>query len=375
MKKNIRQIFFGFLLILFFGNIFFKIVYYQREFTTRFNPEYWKMRYYESQWVVSDSKNPIGDDGLYAYAGWNYITGGNPVLLNAQIPPLGKYIIGVGEITFQNQNILMLIIGLSCLGLLYIINTHLFKDKLLAFIPVFLFSFDSLFYSQLRAPYLDTMYLFFLLLTLLFMIKRNYVLSSFFLGCFASLKYPVGSLFLAAPIIVWVVLYDRKHMKQFILSLVLWPAVFVSTYCMYFIKGGDALGFAKVQKYIVAFYSDGVKATPGIVYPMILFGKWYTWFAGVQKVVEWTFLWAISFIGALFAILPITKHDYLYLRKSEKLEDTQNQNMTLILLWVLFYLAFLTFTPVFPRYLLLLLPFMYNLTVWFLVKYVLRRFS
>lgn len=367
--KHLKKIIFALLLIIFAANICFRVASYSKEYITRFDAGYWNTRYLQSQWVVSGSKNPIGDDGLYAYAGWQYIHGSNPTLLNAEIPPLGKYIIGIGEIVFQNQNILMLLIGLSCLGILYLLNLKLFKDKLLAFLPVFLFSFDQLFYSQLRAPYLDTMYLLFLLLTLLFTVKKKYFLASFFLGCFASMKFPAGSLFLVLPMVAWVFLYDRRQIKKFLVSLLLWPGVFLASYAMYFVHGGSVIGFLGVQKWIVHFYATGVKAVPGTVYPMILFGTWYTWFAGAVKVSEWNILWVVSFIGSIFAAIPLVRSWFTV--HSSQFKD---QNMMLILLWVLSYLVFLTFTPVFPRYLLLLLPFMYNLTIWFLVKYVFPHF-
>ncbi len=367
--KLFEKIIFALILLLVVANIFFQVVIYTREYTTRFDPAYWAMRYATSQWVVPNSKTPIGDDGLYAYAGWKYINGANPVFLNAEIPPLGKYLIGAGEVVFGNQNILILKVGLLCLIVFYLINLRLFKNRLLAFIPVSLFSFDPLFYSQLRAPYLDTMYLLFLLLTLYFAIRRKYFMTAFFLGCFASIKYPAGAVFLLFPLVIWVVWFDKKNLKKFLTSLIVCPIVFLLTYTAYFAYGGNPYSFLGVQKYIINFYATGARAVPGIVYPMILFAKWYTWFAGVQKVMEWNVFWAVSFIGSIFAGFPLIRSGFTVHRL-----QFQDKNMVLIFLWVASYLIFLTFTPAFPRYLLLLLPFMYNLTVWFLVKYVFRQF-
>lgn len=369
--KYVKKIILGFLVLVFFLHLGVTIFNYRSEYLTKFDANYWEMRYNKSQWVISNSKNSIGDDGLYAYVGWNYITGGDPTLLNAEIPPVGKYIIGIGEITFQNQNILILLVGLSCLGVLYLVNIRIFKDKLLSFIPVFLFSFDPLFSSQLRAPYLDTMYLLFLLLALLCTLQKRYVLSSLMLGLFAATKFPAGSLFLFAPIFTWVFLYDRKGFKKYLISLLLWPLVFLLSYTMYFVKGGSMIGFLGVQKWIVHFYQTGVKSSPGIVYPMILFGNWYTWFGGLQKVSEWNLLWPISFIGSVFAALPLAPQIIL---RSKRLKS-KDEAIVLVLFWVISYLMFLSFTPVFPRYLLLLLPFMYNLCIWFLVRYAFPRFS
>lgn len=357
--KTFQKYIFPALFILFVFHLLFRIYTYLPEYTNSFDPGYWEDRYNASQWVISGSKNPIGDDGLYAYASWRYIQGLDPTLLNAEIPPLPKYIIGAGEVIFHNQNILILLIGLATLGVFYLLNNKIFSSKLLAFLPVFVFSFDPLFYTQLRAPYLDTIYLLFLILSLYFLLSKKYILASIFLGCFASTKFPLGSLFLVVPMLLWVILYDKKQINKFIFSLVLWPAVFLLSYIMYFYHGGTFLGLLSVQKWIFYFYSTGAKSIPGIVYPIIFNGTWYTWFSGVQKVSEWIILWPFSFTLSVAAGVLILKKVYRGERKN-------TGGIFLVFAWVFSYLLFLTITPVFPRYLLLLLPFMYNLSVWFL---------
>ncbi len=365
--KTIKKYLLPILFSLFIFHIVVRIFIYLPEYTTPFDELYWEDRYNASQWVIPESKNSIGDDGLYAYAGWVYIHGADPTLLNAEIPPLSKYIIGAGEVIFDNQNVLILIIGLLCLLMFYALNLKIFKSKLLAFIPVFLFSFDPLFYSQLRAPYLDTIYLLFLLLTLYFALAKKYFFATFFLGCFASTKFPAGSLFLAFSVFAWVYASDRENIKKFLVALILWPAVFLFSYAAYFLHGGSVFGFLGVQKWIIHFYATGVNSVPGIVYPLILFAAWNTWFQGFQKVTEWTVLWPATFILSIFSAVLIIK-TYV---KGERKEIAP---ILLILLWSVSYLVFLSFTPVFPRYLLLLLPFMYNLTVWFLKTFLLKDF-
>lgn len=360
--KTIKKHVFLILIVLFFLHLTFRIFSFLPEYTIPFDPAYWEDRYNKSQWVVSNSPYPIGDDGLYAYAGWEYIHGVDPTLLNAEIPPLPKYIIGAGEVVFRNQNILVALIGFACLFVFYLLNLKVFQSKLFALIPVFIFSFDPLFYSQLRAPYLDTIFLLFLLLTLYFALSKKYFLMSFFLGCFASTKFPAGSLFLALPLFAWVFMFDKKGMKMFLISLTLWPLVFFASYGMYFYHGGDILGFLGVQKWIIHFYATGVSSVPGIIFPIIFNGTWYTWFSGIQKISEWTILWPISFLFSAFAAFVIIKK-LLNLKGKSRMTE-----ISLLLFWCISYLLFLTATPVFPRYLLLLLPFMYNLSVWYLTK-------
>ncbi len=168
------------LVIIFLSHLFFRIYSLKENYTTPFSEEYWSRRFEMSQWSTTPGckdqdphvnpytckwddtweaknkfvdqtlikKNDIGDDGLYTYVGWNYIKGGDTTLLNAETPPLGKYIIGAAIVLFKNQNIFGLLTGLLALGALFLLNLSITKDKLSAFVPVALFSFEPLFFHS-----------------------------------------------------------------------------------------------------------------------------------------------------------------------------------------------------------------------------------
>ena len=51
--------------------------------------------YDKSQYTVPNSKKPISDAMLYAYSGYEYVRGDNPLRLNAEHLTTGKYIIGL----------------------------------------------------------------------------------------------------------------------------------------------------------------------------------------------------------------------------------------------------------------------------------------
>ncbi len=149
MKRNLLII----LLLIFIFQLLFRVYQYKDNYLSKFDPDYWRERYLRSQWVVPDSRESIGDDGLYAHAGWEYTHGRDPSLLNAEIPPFGKYLIGISEIIFYNQNIFALLCGILVLASLFILNKIIFRDNILALIPVMLISAEPLFYNQLKAPY------------------------------------------------------------------------------------------------------------------------------------------------------------------------------------------------------------------------------
>lgn len=348
MKKKI----FIFLLIIFFTHLAFRIFSYRGEYLNHFDSQYWEYRYLHSQWVDPLSTESIGDDGLYAYAGWKYVTGADPSLINAEMSPLGKYLIGLSILAFGNQNIFALIFGLLSLSAFYLFNTQIFKDKLLSFLPVFIFSLEPLFYEQLRAPFLDLLFLTELFFAFYFFLKKRFIIATIFLGCMAATKFSSLSILAVFCFCVFLLIKRNKNdIKGYVFSLPLVPLVFTLSYLRFFFLGHSLREFLGLQKFIVTFYAVGAKASFGIVFPMLFTGDWYTWFAGIQRVAEWNILWPIACIGSLGGIF--------YLIKDKKIDS-----IVLVAIWIVVYIIFLCFTPVTSRYLLLLLPFMYSFTLY-----------
>ncbi len=355
------------LLIIFFLQLLFRIYQYKDNYLTPFNSQYWKERYLKSQWVVPNSKESIGDDGLYAYSGWEYIHGSDPSLLNAEVPPLGKYLIGFSEIIFYNQNIFALLSGLLVLSALYILNKIIFKDNFLALIPVMLLSADTLFYNQLKAPYLDCLYLGLLILIFIFILKEKFILANIFIGLMMATKASAPTFILVAVVITCYLSYmkDRPLIKKFCFYLYVSILIFLLTYTRYFFLNHNIIDFIRLQKWVLNFYDSGAKGIPGAVWQMLISGKWSTWWGTVQQVTEWNILWPLSLIASIYYFYKVLPKRRIY-------------KSILLGFWIIAYLLFLSFVPVWPRYLLMILPFMYTLLVWVLSKDIarlLRRYN
>lgn len=349
-----NKLLFLFVLFLTISHFFFRVYSYRDSYIKPYDANYWEKRYSESQWVVSYSKNPIGDDGLYAYVGWEYVNGHDPTLLNAEVPPFGKYIIGWSIILFHNQNIFALLSGILVLVSFFWLNVLLFKDKLLALIPVALFSFEPLFYTQLRAPFLDLLYLGLLFLTFIFFLKQKYLFAMIALGLMMATKASSGT-FLIVTVTLGLYLllrHDFSTLKRYLLYLPISLGVFTLCYLQFFLLGHSFIEFLKVQKYAINFYAIGAKAVPLSIWHIIFTGSWPTWFGTVEKVREWSILWPVMLVLTFISLI------FLLVKKNKK------TMMIVVGLWVIVYFAFLHIVPIFPRYLLLVLPFMYNLTIW-----------
>lgn len=381
------NILFCLILLVLLINLGSKIYSYKEEYFSKYDFKYWESRYLKSQWfppkncgevdphinpktcVWDDSwyvrfgeklkvqkRESIGDDGLYAYVAWEYIHGKDPTLLNAEMPPFGKYLIGLFILVFSNQNLFALFSGLLMLVSFFLLNYQLFRNKLLSIIPVFLFSLEPIFYTQLRAPFLDLLYVSLLSLDFFFFLKRKYFISSIFLGLMMATKASLATfgLVLFTEILFLLIEKKFKELKGLVLYSLLSIFVFTLTYLRFFMLGNSVKQFLSVQKWIVNFYVTGAKGNILNVWTILVNGKWSTWWGKTTNVGEWQLTWLIiTIISFIYLFIAIKKREYEF---------------NIILIWVFIYLVFLSFTPVFPRYLLAVIPFMYSIAVWIIFK-------
>ena len=97
----------------------------------------------------------MGDPELYAYAGWRQVQGDDPTVINPEMPPLGKYLLGFSILVFGNQKIQALFFGLGLLGMVFLLGKEVLKDKTWALVPVFFLVRDRIFLEDLIASMLD----------------------------------------------------------------------------------------------------------------------------------------------------------------------------------------------------------------------------
>src|SRR3989304_2472674 len=126
-------------------------------FFSRFDEVYWKDRYEHSQWKLPLSNRTIGDDGLYLYEGWRIIQGGDPTTLNAEVPPLGKYLIGISLATIQNGYWFGLLTTIGAVVFFYLLSRTLLHNTLLSFGLSLVFLVDPLVTNQLNLTMLDSL--------------------------------------------------------------------------------------------------------------------------------------------------------------------------------------------------------------------------
>src|SRR3989344_1052163 len=349
------------LIIIFISLFIFTVqVYLNRSiFLQKFNPAKYEEKFLESQWRVPESKNVISDEDLYSYAAYKYIHGENPILINSETPHLGKYLIGLSILIFNNQRIFSIIIALLTLGVIYKLILMQTKSSLLSSLGVLLTALNTTFIDQIiHSPQLDIYQLFFFLLMAYFLIqyithKNNHslLLSAFFYGCTLSTKFFFQSYLLITlfMIIFFAKQYGKKFcwIKPFIIFNAIALVIYTLSHFSYFLHGGDIRGFLGMQKWIILLYkstSINLLKVAGGYLGLIFLNSYRFWSEGYPLVSYqyWSLFWPITFVlGMILAIVNFV---------------SKNKHIVSLFFssWVIIYAFFLLIVPIYPRYLLLL---------------------
>ncbi|PIY68541.1 hypothetical protein COY90_05430 [Candidatus Roizmanbacteria bacterium CG_4_10_14_0_8_um_filter_39_9] len=301
----------------------------------------------------------VSDATLYTYVGHEYMRGTDPTLLNPEHPPLGKYLIGISIRVFQNEHVILLIFGFITLITIFFIVSSSTKSYLPASVAILLTTTHSLFIDQLiHGPQLELFQLTFFLLMVLFLMlfeERKNVLhlifSAVFFGCFLSVKTFSTHFLLIIAWLTTLIFFSKKFkLKEWIVLNAGAVVIFISTYAVFFLKGGSLRQWLGVQKYIVMFYKQAginVFEFAGNYLRLIFTGSWKFWTdnSPVSHYGEWSIMWSIVFIFTIMVIIMMLKQ-----------KDKKNVSFLewMLISFIGIYNLYLFIIPMFPRYLLLL---------------------
>lgn len=337
--------------------IFFLMFFYykQGEFSAQYDASYWKDRYEHSQYKLPLSKRGIGDDALYAYGGYTVVKGGDPTKIVFDKPAFGIVGIGIFIIFFNNPIFSGLFFGLGSLIVFYFLVKKLFADTFSAVFASTLFLFNPVFFSHLSLSLLDVMQLFFFLLcfycfTFVVSFRKNVplfiFLSAFFLGLSAQTKIPF---FLPLVLIIQIGFILKKRSWKGLIFYGFGGAIsLVLSSLIYLYHNYSFFDFLRIQKYIIAIY----QASQLHVHPEAIWQFMFTgFFPNVSTreplfIEEWTMLLPLITILALVSIVHLIRYD----KKSSWVKGMG--------IFVLLTLVLLTVIPVYPRYVLIIFPFL-----------------
>jgi len=334
--------------------------------------EFVKYIYPLSQYVKKGEEAAwIPDETLFTYAGWYYINGGNPTLVNPENPPLGKYFIGISLKLFNNPSAFNFVFGLGSLISLLLLTKYLFNNSIWGIIPIMLFSWGKLYREQLtNVPLFETIALTFLTLSIYFFIKgqNNYYfffLSSLFLGLLWGIRPWMATAPLIIGFLIYLLFISRKLKNAIIwfTSLSLSVLVLLAVYSKLLFLGWSIYKVLSVQKWIL-WYHQSRLINVGTVWPFLYLNRWYIWWgnSGYTSVEQWSYLWPIFTTLSLLFILFIFISKF---KKNSKLISGGGE-IDILALWILFYLLFLSIGNINSRYIFYLIPYLYISGLYFI---------
>lgn len=324
--------------------------------SSSFDQAYWQDRYEQSQWRLHLSDRVIGDDGLYLYEGYRLIRGGDPTLSNAEMPPLGKYLIGMSIILFGNGHIYGFAVTLLLLLTAYLLAKKILTETLPALAVTILLAADPLITNQYTLTMMDALQAL-LLVTYLFLLSRTgsskhhafYVaLSGLALGLFSGTKLPV-----LAPLLglagVWCIFTQTKKILSIVLFFVSAVAGYMLPYTGYFFQNHTIIDWLKIQKWIITFYRQGnIAPTWGSSITTLLTGYYQNLFShSWERAAEWSPAWGLLTLNIPVAIVVWIK------TKKKELHTLLIPGVALVIIGIYAVIPFWT------RYLVVVLPLLY----------------
>lgn len=234
----------------------------KNSFLGKFDSDYFGQLYSKSQYVIGElSEGGIGDDGLYAFAGYYYLfKGGDVSSVNFEHPPLGKYLIGLSILLFKNENIINIFYFILLLILTYKISQMILPNKLFSLISVAILSIDPLFLDNLIRSLLDLPFTLFFIAAVYFFLKgllkpRLFYLSFFFWGAAFSTRFFPAFIFIYLYLLLFIYIYKRKLLQAYLISSIVVPTVYLLAHISFFVYHPSLIEFLRHKKWMLNWFT------------------------------------------------------------------------------------------------------------------------
>lgn len=322
--------------------------------------------YNGSQYRMKENAGLIPDETVFSYASGAYIRGVDPILINSEHTPLGKYIIGLFILMLKNDKFVVIPSAIFTLILMWTIGRIVLKDGVLALVPVVFLATEPLFLNQIRtAPLLDIIQLPWILFAIAGFLwekpSRKFILTAVMVGFVMATKTIVPAILLVSTFVIFLFLQrQRKQIVRLLLWLSLSVVIFIASYTRTFMSGysiGDFIGF---QKWIF-LYQQSKLIFPFSAWRLLFFNQWQAWWGDMRILTadDWHWTWPVSSALGIYAVV------LLVTRKLPIKEP-----ITLLVLWFSVYSIFLSLGVVSSRFFLPLFPLSFIVSVWVIRKTV-----
>lgn len=286
MKLSDRFLSKFFVFVIIFRIVMF-VAYNSENFTRKFDPVYFGELYSQSQYVIGErSKGGIGDDGLYAFAGYYYVFArGDISSVNFEHPPLGKYLIGLSILIFGNQNVINLFYLALLLSGIYILAKYIGLSSPGSFISVLIVASDPLFLDHLLRSQLDLPFTLFFMGAVYFFVRglkapARFLYSNMLWGAAFATRFFPAFVFIFLLELVFVV-RRKNSIKYFLLTSAIIPIIYLITHAMFFVYHPSFAEFLQHKRWMLSWFS-GTVISIGNIWRSLMTG-WYTNSSGVLR--------------------------------------------------------------------------------------------
>lgn len=316
--------------------------------------------YDSSQYRKKENAGLIPDETVFSYAAGAYARGVDPILINSEHTPLGKYVIGLFILLMKNDKFIVLPSAIFTLIAVWIIGSMTIKDKVAALIPVAVLATEPLFLNQIRtAPLLDIIQLPWILFAIAAFLwerrKGKFLITAVMIGLVMATKTIIPAILLVATYMAFLSL---QRQWKLIVRLVLWlsisGAIFVASYTRTFMSGYTVADFIGFQKWIF-LYQKSKLIFPFSVWRLLFFNQWQAWWGDMRILAadDWRWTWPVSTVLGFVAL-------GLFIARKVALKEP----IVLLILWIVVLSAFLSLGVVSSRFFLPLFPVSFIVGVW-----------
>jgi hypothetical protein len=313
-------------------------------------------------------KNPgiIPDETVYSYAAGAYLHGIDPILINSERAPLGKYLFSLSILFFKNDKLIILPLGLLTLFSLWLLGTQVLRDRWLALVPVILLTLEPLFLNQfVYVPLLDIVQLPFILLSLYFFIREEkrgtFWVTALMVGLVMATKTIYTGLLLFSVFGAYLTITRQyKKILTLFLSVPVFGVIVCLSYMRTFVSGYSFYQFLGFQKWIL-LYDQSKLLYPFSIWRLVFLNQWQAWWGDfrILRADDWQITWPF-FTGATFATGLL-----VLVRKFKTFPA-----LSVALLWILIYGIFISLGISSSRFLLPFLPVSYIIATYGISKLI-----
>lgn len=367
IKKNLVRSFNLIIILLIFAPFLLKVFENYGKFFGRGYQEQYKAyekAYYNSQYANPEANGFIPDEVFEEFAAGAFLRGMNPIHIVHDHPPLGRYILSLSILLFDNaKTIVIIALLISYLGI-FLISKLIVKNFILSLIPLALFvneplNLNKLSYAPLPEP-VQLPFIVFAIYVFLLSLKQKdkriyYILTALLIGFVISIRFFVTGVLIALCMILFIILFKRSIKKAFNFAfyLPLSLIILILSYTQTIKSGYTIIETLGIQKYILTYHKSAF-VNAFSFWDLIIFNRWHTWW-GQKEILSdphWILFWPISiFINAFALFFALIK------RISYSPEEK------FLYIWVILYTLMLSTGYTSTRYFLPLLPFLYILAV------------